>query len=97
MALLDSLGLCSESLVHRSAKPEHLPSTPSASSEGPAPSTTGQGSASESPLPTPPSVEIEQNHLSGFDLPVDVVDVILAARSPSSKSVHFGCWAKFVA
>ena len=46
--------------------------------------------------PTPPCMEVEWRQLMAFDLPPEVVDVILAARRPSTKSVYEGRWEKFV-
>ena len=38
-----------------------------------------------------PCFEIEQRQLTAFDLPPEVIDVILAARRPSTKTVYACC------
>lgn len=58
---------------------------------------TGQSSAtvpSQSPLSC---LEIERRQLHTFNLPPELVDVILAARRPSMKTVYTCSWDKFVA
>ena len=67
---------------------EPLSSDQALTSGGSSVTAVGKSSAPELMQSTPLCLEIERQQLTAYDLPLEVVDVVLAAMRPSIKSVY---------
>ena len=89
-------GLGQQGVVSGTSEHEHLSTDQATTLGGFSVAAAGQGPPPKFAQSTPSCVETEQWQLTAFDLPPEVVEVILAIRHPSTKSIYVGRWDKFV-
>ncbi|KAJ1214845.1 hypothetical protein NDU88_002456 [Pleurodeles waltl] len=92
---LNSSGLAKEGVVLRPSPTLNVPAAPSPFQGRPPLTVAGAGSTPQPPESAPTCLEIERGNLSSFSLPPEVVDVILAARRHSTKSIYANRWTSY--